>query len=109
MDEFTRAVFHAAYRSRAQRNLRLLLSVLLVLKHILRGLIFSWPLYVLAFAGWAVPAFHTWVFLLLLMPAVAVSGMILRTGLREDYKTYVAARLLRRGDIRKALLGAHQG
>lgn len=106
MDELTRAVFHAAYRSRAQTHLRLLLSALLVGKHILRGLLFSWPLYVLAFAGWAVPAFHTWVFLLLLIPAVAVSGMILRSGLREDYKTFVAARLLKPGDIRRALFGA---
>lgn len=105
MDELTRAVFHAAYRSRAQCNLRLLLGALLVLKHIGRGLIFSWPLYVLAFASWAIPGLHTWAFLLLLIPAAAVSGLILRRGLREDYKTYVAARLLKRGDIRRALFG----
>lgn len=105
MDEFTRAVFDAAYHSRPQRLLRLWFGVLLFLKHILRGLAFSWPLYLLAFAGWVAPGFQAWVFLLLLVPAVGVSGMILSKGLREDYHALVQGRLLKRGDIKRALFG----
>jgi hypothetical protein len=105
MDELTQAVFDAAYASRPQRHLRLLFGALLILKHILRGLLFSWPLYLLAFAGMAVPGFQSWVFLLLLVPAVAVSGFILNKGLREDYRAVLRGRLLKLGDVRWALFG----
>ena len=105
MDELSQAVFDAAYASRPQRHLRLLFGALLILKHILRGLLFSWPLYLLAVAGMAVPGFQSWVFLLLLVPAVAVSGFILNKGLREDYRAVLRGRLLKLGDIRWALFG----
>lgn len=105
MDEFTRAVFEAAYQSRPQRNLRRLLGTLLVLKHMLRGLIFSWPLYLLSLAGLALPGAHVWLFLLILIPAVCVSGNILSRGLREDYVAYVKNRLLKRRDLWPAFLG----
>jgi hypothetical protein len=105
MDEFTQAVFDAAYGSRPQRNLRLLVGALLVLKHTLRGLVFSWPLYLLSAAGLALPGRFAWVFLLLLIPAVAVSGYILAKGLREDYGAVVRGRLLKLGDVRWGLLG----
>ena len=99
------AVFDAAYASRPQRHLRLLFGALLILKHILRGLLFSWPLYLLAFAGMAVPGFQSWVFLLLLIPAVAVSGFILNKGLREDYRAVLRGRLLKLRDVTWALFG----
>lgn len=106
MDELTQAVFDVAYRSQRQRNLRLLLGALLVTKHVMRGLLFSWPLYLLAFAGTVVPGFHTWILLLLLIPAVAVSGMILTKGLREDYRAFVRGRLFKLSDVRWVLSGA---
>ncbi len=106
MDEFTRAVFEAAYHSRQQRVLRLFLGTLLVVKHILRGLLFSWPLYLLSAAGLALPGNFAWAFLLLLIPAAVVSGYILAQGLREDYRAYVKDRLLRQGDIMRALFGS---
>lgn len=105
MDELTQAVFDAAYASRPQRNLRLLFGMLLILKHSLRGLLFSWPLYLLAFGGMAVPGFQSWVFLLLLIPAVGVSGYILNKGLREDYCAVLRGRLLKLGDMKWALFG----
>jgi len=105
MDEFTRAVFDAAYHSRKQRNLRLLLGALLILKHTLRGLLFSWPLYLLSLAGLALPGEYAWAFLLLLIPAFAVSGYILNKGLSEDYRAVVVGRLLQPGDVRRALYG----
>jgi len=105
MDEFTQAVFDAAYASRSQRHLRLLFGALLILKHIVRGLLFSWPLYLLAFSGMAVPGFQTWVFLLPLIPAVVVSGFILRKGLSEDYRAVLRGRLLKIRDVKWALFG----
>ena len=106
MDEFTQAVFEAAYASRAQRNFRLLFGLLLVLKHTLRGLIFSWPLYLLSAASFALPGNFGWVFALLLIPGVAVSGYILNKGLREDYAVFVKGRLLKNVDLRKAWIGS---
>ena len=105
MDEFTQAVFDAAYASRTQRNLRLLFGTLLILKHSLRGFVFSWPLYLLSTAGLALPGKFARVFLLLLIPAVGVSGWILTKGLREDYRAAAQGRLLKLGDIRRALFG----
>ena len=102
MDEFTQAVFEAAYASRAQRNFRFLFGLLLVLKHTLRGFIFSWPLYLLSAAGFVLPVNFGWVFALLLIPGVAVSGYILNKGLREDYAALVKGRLLSSDDLRKA-------
>ena len=105
MDEFTQAVFEAAYASRAQRNLRLVFGFLLVFKHTLRGLLFSWPLYLLSLAGLALPGEFAWAFVLLLIPALVVSGYILSKGLREDYRACVRDRLLTRKDVRRVLLG----
>jgi len=61
MDEFTRAVFDAVYRSTSQRLLRLLFGALLVLKHTLRGFGFSWPLYLLSLAGLVFPGEYAWI------------------------------------------------
>ena len=105
MDEFTRAVFDAAYHSRSQSNLRLLLGARLIVKHTLRGLLFSWPLYLLSLAGLALPGEFAWAFVLMLIPALAVSGYILAKGLREDYRAVVAGKLLKPGDVRRALFG----
>ncbi len=105
MDEFTQAVFDAAYASRRQRSLRLLFSALLILKHVLRGLVFSWPLYLLSAAGLALPGQYAWAFLLLLIPAVWVSGTILKKGLHEDYAAHVRGKLLALRDLRRVLFG----
>jgi len=105
MDEFTQAVFEAAYQSRPQRNLRCMFGALLIVKHTLRGLLFSWPLYLLSLAGVALPGEFAWAFVLLLIPALVVSGYILSKGLREDYRAFVRDRLLNRADVRRVLLG----
>jgi len=105
MDELTRAVFDAAYHSRPQRSRRVLFGALLVVKHILRGLLFSWPLYLLSLAGLALPGQYAWAFLLLLIPAVWVSGHILKKGLREDYAAHVRGRLLELRDLRRVVFG----
>lgn len=106
MDEFTRAVFEAVYHSRAQRLWRILFGLLLALKHILRGLVFSWPLYLLSAAGLALPGEYAWAFLLLLIPAFLVSGFILSRGLREDYRVCIQGRLLKQCDWKQIMFGS---
>ena len=105
MDELTQAVFDAAYHSRPQRSLRMLFGALLVVKHTLRGLLLSWPLYLLSLAGLALPGEFAWAFVLLLIPALAVSGYILNKGLREDFRAMLRGRLLKLGDVRGAVFG----
>jgi len=105
MDEITQAVFDAVYRSRRQQLLRLLFGALLILKHALRGLLFSWPLYLLSAASLALPGEYAWAFLLLLIPALALSTYILSKGLREDYRAVVRGRLLKLRELRWALFG----
>ena len=105
MDELTRAVFDAVYRSAAQRVLRLLFGGLLVLKHILRGFAFSWPLYMLSLAGLALPGDYVWLFYLLLVPALMVSGSILLLGLSEEYSDTVQGRILKMHEWKRIVLG----
>jgi hypothetical protein len=106
MDEFTRGVFDAVYNSRTQHGLRLLFGALLALKHLLRGLAFSWPLYLLSAAGFALPGEYAWLFVLLLIPALIVSGSILLLGLSEEYQEKINGRLLRLKEWRCIVLGS---
>jgi hypothetical protein len=96
-NDFERGVFLALYNSRAQRIHRLLARIILVIKHTLRGLLFSWPLYLLPLAAWALQARYLPLILVLLLPGVLVSGMILRRGIREDYTALVDGHILRPG------------
>lgn len=98
MDELTRAVFEAVYRSAKQRSLRIIFACLLILKHTLRGLAFSWPLYLLSLAGLALPGDYAWLFYLLLIPALMVSATILIFGLSEEYLETVHGRILKLRD-----------
>ncbi len=96
-NDFERGVFLALYNSRRQRIHRALARVILVIKHTARGLLFSWPLYLLPLAAWALQARYLPLLLLLLIPGVYVSGNILRRGIREDYARLVDGTLLRAG------------
>lgn len=106
MDEFTRGVFDAVYRSRTQRGLRILFGGLLTLKHVMRGLAFSWPLYLLSVAGFVLPGEYAWMFLLLLIPAFIVSGTILLLGLSEEYQEKINGRLLKLREWRRIAWGS---
>ena len=105
MDELSRAVFDAVYRSTTQRGLRIFFSSLLLLKHTLRGVAFSWPLYLLSAAGLTLPGEFAWLFMLLLIPAVIVSGAILLLGLSEDYHEQVQGRILKAHEWTRILFG----
>lgn len=96
-NDFERGVFLSVYNSPAQRSRRIIASIILALKHGLRGTLFSWPLYLLPLAAWSFKA--TWVplILLLLLPGVYISGVILVRGVREDYNHHVEGYLLQPG------------
>ena len=66
-------------------------------KHGLRGILFSWPLYLLPLAAWLLQARYLPLILLLLLPGVYVSGGILRRGVHDDYARLVDGCLLRSG------------
>ena len=46
-NEFERGVFIAVYCSRKQKVNRMSAVLMLIIKHVLRGVLFSWPLYML--------------------------------------------------------------
>lgn len=102
-NEFERGVFTVVYNSPKQRYHRFIASVVLALKHIIRGLLFSWPLYLLALAAYSIPNASVWLVMLLLLPAMYISWIILSRGIKEDYKNQVDGYLLRSGYLGRML------
>jgi len=96
-NDFERGVFLALYNSRGQRVHRGVARTLLGLKHGLRGVLFSWPLYLLPLAAWLLQARYLPLILLLLLPGVYLSGVILTRGVHEDYARLVDGYILRAG------------
>jgi hypothetical protein len=74
--------------------------VLLGFKHGIRGLLFSWPAYVLALAVARSGTFHAMAYLIMLVPAVSISLYLLLRGVRDDYHVSVENVLLRKGFVR---------
>jgi hypothetical protein len=104
--ELEQGIFFAAYASPLQRRRRALAVVLLGIKHTLRGLLFSWPAYVLGLAAFYSGQVHALAYLLLLIPALAVSLVILARGVRDDYRNQVNGVLLAAGFVRSLLFPA---
>jgi len=102
-NDFERGVFLALYNSRRQRLRRALARVMLGLKHGLRGILFSWPLYLLPLAAGFLQAHYLPLVLLLLLPGVCISGIILLRGVREDYGRMVNGCILRPGYLGRIL------
>ena len=96
-DEFERGVFRSVYNSRMQRLHRGIARIILGTKHGLRGILFSWPLYLLPVAAWLLQARYLPLILLLLLPGVYISAAILRRGVHEDYGRLVDGTILRPG------------
>lgn len=101
--EFETGIFDAAYGTPVQHRRRRIAATGLVLKHSLRGLAFSWPAYVLALAAFASEKLPSFAFLVLLAPALAVSGVILTRGVRDDYRSRVRGVLLPEGFLKTLL------
>jgi hypothetical protein len=96
-NDFERAVFLAVYNSPRQRLHRAIARLLLGLKHGLRGVLFSWPLYLLPLAATLLQATYLPLIGLLLLPGLALSGVILLRGVREDYARFVNGVILQSG------------
>lgn len=103
--ELARAVFRALYASREQRWRRLVAGLLLAAKHTLRGMLFSWPLYLMAVAGFFVPAAFGIFLWLLAVPGIGISLYILGKGIRDDYRSRIAGRVLAPGELARVLRG----
>lgn len=101
--ELEHAVFRATYESYRQRLWRFAAGLLLVLKHALRGVAFSWPLYLLALGALLLPESQTLMFAILFVTGVMVSAYILTKGIREEYRKHVRGVILKSGDIRRML------
>jgi hypothetical protein len=101
--EFERGIFLSIYNSPRQRLRRAVARLILGLKHGLRGVLFSWPLYLLPLAAWLLQARHLPLILLLLLPGLVISGAILRRGVREDYARLVEGYILWKGYPRRLL------
>lgn len=101
--ELERAVFRALYRSREQRWRRIGAGAVLCLRHSARGMLFSWPLYLLAAAGFLVAAPINILLWSLAVPAIGLSFYILARGVREDYRIKVTGRILQPGDLARLL------
>ena len=95
--DFERGVFKVVYDSKKQRLNRGIALMTLVMKHVLRGLLFSWPLYLLALAAYSIPESSILLVLILLLPAMYVSWVILSRGVKEDYENIIQGYLLRSG------------
>jgi len=102
-NELERAVFNSVYFSTVQQRRRWTAVTLLSLKHGLRGLLFSWPLYLLGLMAFAVPGRISPAYLVLFLPGVLLSVLILSRGVKEDYSCRVDGFILEPGDLRRIL------
>ena len=102
-NDFERGVFLVLYDSPKQKLNRIVAAVALVIKHALRGILFSWPLYMLALAAFAVPGSSRLLFIVLLVPGLYLSWVILSRGVREDYENLVNGYILKPGYLGRML------
>ncbi len=103
-DDLARAVFRAVYDSPVQKRRRRIAVTLLVIKHLGRGLVMIWPVYVVVLALWLVPGVgERWWYVLALAPGVIGWLLIYLRGVRRDYARHIAGRLLEPEDYRKLL------
>jgi hypothetical protein len=104
-DELRRAVFMAVYQSRKQRLRRFVAMLLLVAKHLLRGFIILWPVYVVFLALLLLSDMqqYLWYFLTLL-PGLFIWLMIYIKGARLEYNQSVNGLILGNDFIKQLFL-----
>ncbi len=103
-NDFERGVFLASYNSVKQRRIRFFAGAVLGIKHGVRGILFSWPLYLLPLATLALPGKLKLLFIVLLIPGIYVSSIILNKGVKEDYQNLVNGRLIKLKHLRSLFL-----
>ena len=94
-NDLERAVFLARYNSPRQRGLRLAATLLIAVKHGLRGLLYVWPLVVLVFVDF--PGNWDLLRLLLISLAVAAWFRFVYGSVRDDYARFVEGELFEQG------------
>jgi len=99
-DELERAVFLSVYHSRLQAWRRRTAMLVLVLKHVLRGLLLVWPTYLVLFALMFLPELRNYYYLLLLLPGLLVWLLIYAKGAKLDYCRLVEGQLLEKGFLK---------
>lgn len=103
--ELARAVFSSVYRSRAQRARRLAAACLLSAVHTVRGLLFSWPLYLMALGGFFTSRPVSLLLWTIAVPGIGLSFFILARGVRAEYRERISGRIQKRGDLARLLKG----
>ncbi len=101
--DLERAICENLYQSGPQQRRRWLLTALLGLKHTVRGLLFSWPLYLLGIAAVSLPLDNAAWLGVFFLPGILVSLLILRRGVVEDYRRFIHRVLLKPGATRHVL------
>lgn len=104
-NDLERAVFLAVYNSREQRLRRYAALAALTAQHALRGLLFSWPLYLMAVGALYVPRWQAVVLLALAVPGLGLSFYILARAVGEDYRKKVDGLILNPGYLRTVTFG----
>jgi len=102
------AVFASVYGSREQRSLRGLALTILILQHTVRGLLFSWPLYLMTTAGFLIDSPVRWWLWTLGVPGIGISLYVLARGARADYRAHVKDRLMVHGALMRILRGSKE-
>ncbi len=100
-NDLERAVFLARYGAPRQRALRLAGVLLLVARHGLRGLLYVWPLTLLLFVDF--PGAWDLIRLLLVTLAGAAWARFVYGAVRDDYRRFLAGRLLEPRGLRRVL------
>jgi len=90
--ELEHAVFLSLYNSSKQRLLRLSGITLITAKHGVRGLLYVWPLTLLAFV--ALPGYWDALRLVLLLLAGAAWSRFIFASVRDDYRRFLKNRIL---------------
>jgi len=103
--ELAQAVFRSVYNSHGQRQRRWLAALLLAAKHTLRGLLFSWPLYLMALGGFYAPFPVNVILWAIAVPGIGLSLAILARGVRAEYRERITGRIQKRGDLARLLKG----
>jgi hypothetical protein len=101
--DLAEAVFKSVYGSKEQRGFRVIAIALLCLRHGVRGIVFSWPLYFIALVPVLIPVEAGWWVVLLVFPALLVSLAILVKGVRDDYAITISGRILKGDELIKIL------
>ena len=104
-DDLRRAVFTAVYQSRKQRHRRIIAMLLLIVKHLLRGLLILWPVYVVFITVLLLSDMHQYLwYFLTLLPGLFIWLMIYIKGARLEYNQSVNGLILENGFIKQLFL-----